>query len=270
MAEYSGPVIGKTYSLFGSEASPAGYYQTIGRLADEAIRQCPDIPHLIRRIDNAAGRKRLLWSMRRSSASTADAFLRTVMVLSRELLSPYTGRVNDHLRDLSLLKRWDRTLATSEEQYHLLMLLAELSNRAYGASFRKAQRKIAFLPYCLRDLSAACRSAPDGIDHVCKGCSRECFVNMVSTVLRASGVEPYIWMNVGLRRLLRQLRDSGQSLGVLGIACVPELLRGMKLCWNLDIPVVGIPLNANRCIRWMGAFHPTSVDIDALKRLLQK
>jgi hypothetical protein len=55
---------------------------------------------------------------------------------------------------------------------------------------------------------------------------------------------------------------------VLGVACVPELFRGMRLCIGLNIPVVGIPLNANRCMRWMGAFHPTSVDLGALSRLV--
>jgi hypothetical protein len=76
-------------------------------------------------------------------------------------------------------------------------------------------------------------------------------------------------MNASLKSLLRELRDREGSIGVLGVACVLELLRGMRLCMGLNIPVVGIPLNANRCIRWMGAFHPTSVDLDALGRLVR-
>ena len=148
------------------------------------------------------------------------------------------------------------------------MLLIELANRAWGDAFRKAGRKIAFLPYCLRDLSANCRSGPGELDYICRGCSKDCYVNRVSALLREARVEPYLWMNASLKSLLRELLDKEGSIGVLGVACIPELFRGMRLCMNLNIPVVGIPLNANRCIRWMGAFHPTSVDLDALSTLV--
>jgi len=30
------------------------------------------------------------------------------------------------------------------------------------------------------------------------------------------------------------------------------------------IPVVGIPLDANRCMRWMGRFEETSVNLERL------
>ena len=90
----------------------------------------------------------------------------------------------------------------------------------------------------------------------------------MSTILRDARIEPYLWMSANLKSLLRELRDREGSLGVLGVACIPELVRGMRLCFGLSIPVVGIPLNANRCIRWMGAFHPTSVDLDALSKIV--
>jgi len=53
---------------------------------------------------------------------------------------------------------------------------------------------------------------------------------------------------------------------VMGIACVPELVRGMRMCVKLDITVVGVPLNANRCARWMGEFRPTSVEMEEVLR----
>jgi hypothetical protein len=42
----------------------------------------------------------------------------------------------------------------------------------------------------------------------------------------------------------------------------------MKSCRKAGIPVVGIPLNANRCIRWMGDFYENSVDLEELKLLI--
>ena len=262
-------VAGKTYSLFGNGPTTAEYYRRIGELADRLLELEPDIPDLIRTLEQASRKKRFLKKQLRVSGPSKSGLIHLAVTSARDLLAPHTALVDAHLKELSFLKRWDGTLFTSEEQYHLYMLLIELANRAWGEAFRRAKRKIAFLPYCLRDLSATCRSGPGELDTICKGCSKDCYVNRVSTILREARVEPYLWMNASLKSLLRELRDKEGSIGVLGVACVPELFRGMRLCMGLDIPVVGIPLDANRCIRWMGAFHPTSVDLDMLSRLVR-
>ena len=77
-------------------------------------------------------------------------------------------------------------------------------------------------------------------------------------------------MKASLKSLRRDLREREGSLGVLGVACVPKLFQGMRLCMRLRLPVVGIPLNANRCMRWMGAFHPTSVELGELEKLVRR
>ncbi len=259
-------VAGKTYTLFGNEPSTAEYYRKISTLADLVLEQHPDIVRLIATLERASRKKRFL-KKQLTVAGPPDPLVHFVLTSACEILAPHTALVNAHLRELSLLKRWDAALFTSEEQYHIYMLLIELANRAWGEAFRTAKRKLAFLPYCLRDLNANCRSGPGELDHVCKGCSKDCYVNRVSTLLRNTHAEPYIWMNASLKSLLKELRDREGSIGVLGVACVPELVHGMRLCIGLNVPVVGIPLNANRCRRWMGAFHPTSVDLVALRKL---
>jgi hypothetical protein len=45
-----------------------------------------------------------------------------------------------------------------------------------------------------------------------------------------------------------------KTFSLLEIACIPELTWGMRNCRKNNIPVVGIPLNANRCIRWFDEF----------------
>jgi hypothetical protein len=148
------------------------------------------------------------------------------------------------------------------------MLEIELTNRIFVAQFRASERRLAFLPHCLRDLSADCLAAQRDLDYVCKGCTNECNVNQVSKALRHHGVKPYIWMTANLRALFRKMNKDGESLGVLGIACIPELVRGMRMCRKYGIPVVGIPLDANRCARWWGEFHWNSVNFKMLESLL--
>jgi hypothetical protein len=77
-------------------------------------------------------------------------------------------------------------------------------------------------------------------------------------------------MQADLKALFRKLKDVEEGLGVMGIACVPELVHGMRMCIKLGIPVVGVPLNANRCTRWMGEFYPTSVNAAVLAILEQR
>jgi hypothetical protein len=257
------PVPGKTFTLFGTVDSTEGYYRTVSDLADACLLLQPDIEALITEVRKLGKRPRLA---RKLSAPGAASLHRSLVQNARMNLAPYTAAVKEHLRELSLLKRLDGVLSFTEEQYHLAMLEIELMNREYGARFGKARRKLAFLPHCLRDLEADCRAAPRDIDYACRGCSDICNVNAVSTLLRQHGIEPYIWMQANLKALFRKLKEEEGGLGVMGIACVPELVRGMRMCVKLGIPVVGVPLNANRCARWMGEFYPTSVELDEVLR----
>ncbi len=261
------PLQGKTFSLYGETSNTAHYYSRIRSLADFCLEKCPDIRQLISEVQKAGKKKHFLKRQLRKTGN--HSLIAFIVQTSRDLLAEYTTAVRYHLQDVSIFKRWDNVLVTTEEQYHLSMLEIELVNRAYAENFKHAKKKIAFLPYCLHDLDQSCRSAPGEIDHVCKACSKKCFINQASTVLKKHGVEPYIWMNVHLKALLRDLKETEGGLGVLGIACIPELARGMRLCMRLDVPVVGIPLDANRCMRWMGEFRPTSVNLEELENLIR-
>jgi hypothetical protein len=75
-------------------------------------------------------------------------------------------------------------------------------------------------------------------------------------------------MKADLRKLFRDVKRGEDTPGVLGIACIPELVRGMRLCMKYDVPVVGVPLDANRCARWWGEFHWNSVNLNKLSALL--
>jgi hypothetical protein len=92
-------------------------------------------------------------------------------------------------------------------------------------------------------------------------------LHRVSAILRGAGVHPYVWRNAELSTLFRNLDGRG-AFGILGIACIPELAWGMRACMKRKIPVVGIPLDANRCMRWMGRFEETSVNLERLSELV--
>jgi len=262
------PGQGKTYSLFGDDCDSSAYYDRIRLLADNLEKQEADLQHALESVRRESRSKRHLKSLARREADVSkEASLARAL---REQLSQYTVNVALHLAELSLAHRWDRVLSTSEEQYHFHMLEIELVNRLNASEFRACDMRLAFLPHCLHDVTVTCQSVIRGEDHVCKGCSKDCVLNAVSKLLRRHHVTPYIWMTANLRSLLRRLRKQGKVVGVLGIACIPELVRGMRLCMKAGVPVIGVPLDANRCARWWDQFFPNSANVGELERLLSR
>jgi hypothetical protein len=263
--EYS-PVRGKTYSLFGYSDSTAGYYETIRMLADQVYSMEPDKRTLIDKVLKfSSHRRNLKKSLRKKDKGS---MMQVILNLIDPHLRQYTENTEEHLRTLSLHKFWDRRLATTREQYHLYMLEIELTNRVFASEFLKADKKIALMPYCLKDFSVECKSENTGFDYQCKQCSSQCFQNYGSKILSEHNVDPYIWMEGDMKQLAKYTLKGNKTFGVLGIACIPELTFGMRNCRRNNIPVVGIPLNANRCVRWFGEFFPNSIDLNELKRLL--
>jgi hypothetical protein len=258
------PIQGKTYSLFGDSPTSDFYFEQIKLVADQFLEH-QRLSELLPYLQQASRKKRYL---KRLAENPNTNLLSRILQTCKSQLSIYTREVQGHLENLSVFQSWDRRLGTTEEQYHLYMLEIELVNRLYAKVFQDCEIKLAFFPYCLHDQNRDCMAKPEGLDTVCKGCSKQCWINHAHHLLKQHGVQPYIWMDANLRSLFQIQQKKDERLGVLGIACIPELVHGMRLCMRYQIPVVGIPLNANRCMRWMGDFHPTSVNLKILESLI--
>ena len=261
----SEPVQGKTYNLFDKDSDADIYYHQIKKLADEQINKFGSASSLLPKIQQLSKNQRKLSQYLKKNSGIEDSILLKEL---NQTFHPYTLATEQHLKGLPFWKFRDRRLATTEPQYHLYMLEIELFNRLNKFEFLKADHKIALLPHCLRDLSKNCKSEKEGFDVVCKNCSKDCYTNDVSKILKNNNIHPYIWMRSDFKKLGKQLKLKNKTLGILGIACIPELMAGLRKCQKYSIPAVGIPLNANRCARWFGEFFPTSVNTDQLKNLL--
>jgi len=257
-------VSGKTYSLFGIDISTDEYFATIRKLVESLLGLCPDQQVLLYHVQKAAGMR----PKKSLSYAHDDSLSAHIQKTLYEALRPYTRAVKGHLKSVPLSQRFDKTITTREKGYHLYMLEIELVNRIYREAFRKSGYKVAFLPHCLRDFRPRCRSAPGDIEHVCMNCTDDCFINLGSKLLKKYGVQSYLSITVDQEKLFRRLKTEHPDIGALGIACVPELAQGMRLCINLGIPPVGIPLNANRCARWMKQAQESSFSLEELEKLV--
>ncbi len=259
------PVQGKTYSLFAEGDDSEGYFAEIKRLADVFLQRGPDEKRLLGLIQKVGKRPFLLGLKTTAADRQTLQFVRETL---RQSLSIYTKNVSNHLKTLPLAKRMDATLVTTEEQYHLYMLEIELVNRIYREDFKRAEYKFALIAHCLRDFRPECQSVAGDFEAVCRGCTEDCLIHLGSVLLAKYGIKPYISVEMDQEKLFKRLKADHPSLGALGIACIPELAQGMRLCLKLGIPAVGIPLNANRCARWMEKAYETSFNLEQLEALL--
>jgi hypothetical protein len=260
------PVQGKTYSLFAEGDDSEGYFNEIKSLADVFLQRCPDAKRLLGLIQKVSKKPYLLSLTINKTDRQTLQFVRETL---RKSLSIYTRNVSDYLRSLPLTKRTDSTLTTTEEQYHLYMLEIELVNRIHREEFKRAAYKFALLAHCLRDFRQDCRSVKGNIEAVCQGCTEDCLIRLGSVLLEKYGIKAYISVEMDQERLFKKLKQEHPSIGALGIACIPELVMGMRLCLRSGIPPVGIPLNANRCARWMSQAHETFFNLEQLEELLK-
>jgi len=258
----AGPVTGKTYSLYGQSSSSDRYFDTVAGLVDLCLQRWPDGALLVAQIAGAATSSRRLASARPGSA------IAFTLEQAAQLLGPFLLDVDAHRAELSLWNRLSATLAMRREQYLLCAVEIELRNRRSAAPFGVCKERIALLPHCLRDLDAICAAEPHGLDAVCMACSRSCYVNEASRLLRRHRIRPYVWMNADLSRLLREKARSPGTFGVLGIACIPELVAGMRRCARAGVPALGLPLDANRCSRWFGELRQNTIHLARLERLV--
>ncbi len=258
-------VSGKTYSLFGVDASTDQYFSTIRAIAESLLGICPDQRLLLFHVQKAGGMR----FRKRSACTCDDALIAHIRKTLYVALQPYTREIKEHLKNISFSKRFDKTIGTREEGYHLYMLEIELVNRIHRDAFKKSGYKFALLPHCLRDFRSRCSSVPGDIEYVCMGCTEDCFIRLGSQLLKKYNIQPYISITIDQEKLFRRLKAEHPDIGALGIACIPELAQAMRLCIKLGISPVGIPLSANRCARWMKQAYETSFSLEELEELVR-
>jgi hypothetical protein len=257
---------GKTYSLYGRGDDTELYYRTINTLTDRLLERCPDKQKLLEHIQTAGSDRSLIKKLTSKKIDkTLTSYIKQTVT---KPLSVYTTAVKQHLKTLPLSRRFDDVLRTKEYQYHLYMIEIELVNRIYRKAFRESDYRFALIAHCLRDFRPECKAFAGEYESVCKGCTKDCFIHLGGLLLKKYGIHAFISVSIDLESLFKKIKSDHKSAGALGIACVPELAQGMRLCIKMGIPPVGIPLDANRCARWMEQCRETTFNLEELENLV--
>lgn len=253
------PVRGKTYSLFGNNSSSDLFYREIEKHLDQLLLIIPSEQELLHNFQQISRSKKKFSNWVNNNPGIHEIFFD---------IRQYITDLEKHLRQRPFYKFWYGVLSTREHQYLTYFLEFALVNRINREKFRESNFKLALLPHCIRISIPDCKARSDGLDMVCVKCSEGCFIREITETLEKNNIRAYIWMQMNFSPAIRKLLKEHRTLGVLGIACIPELIAGMRKCLRHRLPVVGLPLDANRCIRWMGDFYENSVNLERLELLV--
>jgi hypothetical protein len=146
-------------------------------------------------------------------------------------LGKYTPNVEQFLKEKQPGHRWKEDVIFSARrrvEYHLNMVGAEIMNRAFREDFLKAKNKAVVLPACMRYYpKLRCKARSNGLSCECAECTPQCRVNQLTKMGRKFGFSVHL---VPHESSVLSEKDGktlfGDDVGILGIACVSNLISG--------------------------------------------
>ncbi|AIQ12980.1 DUF116 domain-containing protein [Paenibacillus durus] len=191
---------------------------------------------------------------------------------SRERLGCYTSRVAAYLNNNGQRLKWkeNRIFVSRERvEYHLNMVGAEIMNRAFHGGFSAAKEKRVFLPVCMRHKSSeACQAVKDKEGYLCRSCSKDCQVNLITAMAKRYGCKVVVIPHASTAFGHRRIREG--EVGIVGIACVLNLISGGYKAKEMGYEPQCVLLHYSGCIQhWHPKGIETTIDLDRLEKILK-
>lgn len=193
--------------------------------------------------------------------------------LSRKRLGVYTSNL-DAYKEKQLpgrLFKEDFIFCNKQEvEYHLNMVGAEILNRALRENFAKTQQKVILFPTCMsKPADGKCRAFLFDKKLRCTGCSPECNINKVKKEYVGKNTEVVlIPHSSGFTKYLAYWKDQNRT-GLVGVACVLNLLKGGYEMQKLNIPSQCVFLDYCGCKKhWHKKGLPTNINRNQLNLIM--
>ncbi|WP_010250413.1 DUF116 domain-containing protein [Acetivibrio cellulolyticus] len=193
---------------------------------------------------------------------------------SEENIGEYTENVERYLNELRPKRYWHEDVifcGRRRVEYHLNMVGAEIMNRAFKGAFIKVGKKLLLLPACMRLHPASkCKAKETEAGIMCARCSADCQVNQLTKL----GSE----CNFGVVIVPHESSISaavpgesvfGSDTGVIGVACVLNLISGGLKLKEMGVPAQCVLLDYCGCKNhWHDEGMPTCINVGKLKEIL--
>lgn len=186
------------------------------------------------------------------------------------ILGKYTSNVEQFLREKKDQHRWKEDFVFCSRkpiEYHLNMVGAELMNQAFRERFLKTERKAILLPICMREKKDRCKAIKSTNGIICNNCTPNCRVSQLTQLGKKYNFEVYIIPHES-SDFPKNMSKNG--LGIIGVACVTNLLSGGWKATSLGMEAQCVLLNYCGCKKhWHDSGIVTDIDISRLKKLLE-
>lgn len=195
---------------------------------------------------------------------------------SNEVLGEYTSDVDKYLEEIKNTSSWREDVILRQRariEYHLNMVGAEIMNKVFRKDFMATDKKLLLLPICMTSPSKGfCKSEGFGIDFKCKGCSSKCQVNKLTALGQRLGFTVMVVPHESsISSESRNYTLFDENTGVIGVACVLNLISGGWLLKDMNIPAQCVLLDYCGCKNhWHDEGISTCINLDKLQRLLSK
>jgi uncharacterized protein len=157
-----------------------------------------------------------------------------------------------------------------ENEYFVNMFGAEILNRQLQPEFRNTPAKAVLLPTCMRNIpQEQCKAKTDGKELVCMQCSPECNIGQIAKAMKKHAVTSYlITHSSDFSKFLIKWKDD-KSTGLVGVACVLNLLTGGYEMKRMGIPSQCVFLDYCGCKKhWDTQGIPTSLNRERLDDII--
>jgi len=192
-------------------------------------------------------------------------------VRSEEVLGSYTPNVERYLNELRPDRYWHEDVifcGRRRVEYHLNMTGAEVMNRAYRDAFVKTSEKSVVLPACMRLLPESKCRVDSGR---CMRCNADCNVSQLTGLGMEHGFDVVVIPHTSSISAGRSRDHSflDKDVGVIGVACVLNLISGGWMLKDMGVPAQCVLLDYCGCkSHWSEEGFPTGINVGQIKRIL--
>jgi len=190
---------------------------------------------------------------------------------SKDILGQYTANVNKFLAEKYRDHFWKEDVifcGRKEVEYHLNMVGAEIMNRSFKNEFNERPRKALLLPGCMRISQELCKAEETNLGLKCRRCTKHCNVNQLTDIGNKYEFEVYIVSHES-SAFSKSSKKDRDELGIVGVACVSNLIAGGWKSDSLGIPAQCVLLDSASCKNhWHDEGVPTDINVDRLLELM--
>lgn len=190
---------------------------------------------------------------------------------SKKYLWKYTYNVENYINTTfdSKINKEDMIFCNrTEVEYHLNMVGAEIMNRLFREGFENRSRKAVLVPGCMKIDNKKCKAKEERLGEVCKVCDKNCNVGRITKKGLKECFETYIISHESSAFKNVNKKDK-EDLGIVGVACVLNLISGGWKAESLGIPPQCVIIDYVGCSNhWDTEGFPTNINCKELEKIL--